>query len=213
LGEFSVELDNVLWKPEVFRHVPADPKILTRQCNRVVVAVDPSGASGSEDKRSDEIGIIVAGRHRAGYVVLADRTMRGSPQEWARAAVKAYAEFQADAIVAERNFGGAMVADNIRAVAGPGVSIREVTASRSKHVRAEPISSLYAKGLVEHVARVTADGNVIGLEELEAQCCNMTTSGFMGDRSPDRLDAMVWALSDLAFAPPKNRVMVFNGAW
>lgn len=191
LGKFTAELDNALWTVDGFRpRLTDDPVAIAERCERVIVAVDPSGASGPEDKRSDEIGICVAGKMRGEkrYVVLADRTMRGSPQQWARATINAYREFKADRIVAERNFGGAMVQHTIQSE-DRNLIVHEVTASRGKSVRAEPISTLYAKGLVEHVA---------GLADLEDQMCNFTSAGYMGERSPDRVDAAVWALSDLS---------------
>lgn len=190
LGRFTAELDNALWTYDVFRKRKDDPFALAKQCERVIVSVDPSGASGAEDKRSDEIGIVVAGRYPGskGYVVLADRSMRGGPSQWARAAISTYREFEADTIIAEKNFGGAMVAHTIK-TEDKNVPVKEVTASRGKAVRAEPISTLYGKGMVEHVEN---------LGDLEDQMVNMTTAGYMGDRSPDRLDAAVWALSDLS---------------
>lgn len=191
LGKFTSELDNALWNVDSFgTRLLEKPELIAEDCERVVVAVDPSGASGPEDKRSDEIGIVVAGRLRSNkqYVVLADRTIRGGPSQWARVAIQAYRDFKADSIIAEKNFGGAMVAHTIRSE-DPNLAVKEVTASRGKSVRAEPISTLYAKGLVQHVD---------GMGELEDQMANMTTAGYMGERSPDRVDALVWAISDLS---------------
>lgn len=185
LGKFTAELDNALWTIDSFRHVEQPPE---DQLERVVVAVDPSGASGPEDKRSDEIGIIVAGRLKGGrYIILADRSMRGSPQQWARAAIQAYREFKADRIVAEKNFGGAMVEHTLK-VEDRNIFPKMITATRGKAVRAEPVSTLYAQGLVDHVR---------GLSELEDQMTNMTSAGYMGERSPDRADAAVWAMTEL----------------
>lgn len=190
LGKFTAELDNALWTPDSFRYIKRDPFELAKECERVVVSVDPSGAGGPEDKRSDMIGLSVAGRLRGSskYVVLADATMRGSPDQWARAAINLYRDYEADTIIAEKNFGGAMVQHTIK-TANKDVPVKEVTASRGKSVRAEPISALYAKGEVEHVE---------GLGELEDQMCNMTSAGYMGERSPDRLDAAVWGLTELS---------------
>lgn len=190
LGKFTSELDNALWTLDGFRpRLTADPMAIAEDCERVVVSVDPSGASGPEDKRSDEIGITVTGRTRdKRYIVLADLTMRGGPSQWAKAAISAYRDFKADSIVAEKNFGGAMVEHTIRTVDN-NVSVKMVTASRGKSARAEPIAALYAKGQVEHVE---------GLGPLEDQMINMTTAGYMGERSPDRVDSLVWGLSDLS---------------
>ena len=179
------ELDNALWSYESFRHVPVNPF----DCQRIVVAVDPSGCSGRDDVRSDEVGIIVAAKLKSKrYAVLADRSMRGSPHQWARAAINAYNEFRADLCVAESNYGGALVESNLRNE-DRNVPVKLVTASRGKAVRAEPIATLYARGEVDHAGTFA---------ELEQQATEMTTVGYMGQRSPDRLDAMVWALSELS---------------
>jgi phage terminase large subunit-like protein len=197
LGKFSSDLDNALWTVDVFCHVKQPDK---SECERIVVAVDPSGASGAEDKRSDEIGIVIAARLRnKRYAILADRSMRGSPQQWARVAVNPYREFQADTIIAENNYGGAMVEHTIR-TEDRNVPVKIVTATRGKAVRAEPISTLYARGEVDHVS---------GLGDLEDQMCNITTAGYMGDRSPDRADAAVWCLSELSQAKAISVIGIF----
>jgi predicted phage terminase large subunit-like protein len=158
---------------------------------RVVVAVDPSGTRGQEDG-GDEVGIVVAGKGVDGKAyVLADRTCKLSPDAWGRRAVAAYREFKADRIVAERNFGGAMVEHVIRTV-DANVSYCEVTASRGKVQRAEPVAALYEQGRVKHAH---------SFPELEDQMCAMTSNGYVGDGSPDRADALVWALSELMTAP------------
>ena len=157
------------------------------EMQRIVVAVDPSGTAGASDD-GDSIGIVVAGKgvDGRGYV-LADRTCKLSPDGWGRRAVAAYHEFSADRIVAERNFGGAMVQHVIRTI-DPKVSYKEVTASRGKVMRAEPIAALYEQGKVSHLG---------GLEALEDQCCLIGPDGYIGEGSPDRVDALVWALSEL----------------
>jgi predicted phage terminase large subunit-like protein len=169
---------------------------------RVVVAVDPSGTRGAEDG-GDSIGIVVAGKGLDDkFYVLADRTCKLGPDGWGRVAVAAYREFRADRIVAERNFGGAMVQHVIRTV-DPCVSYRDVTASRGKIARAEPVAALYEQGKVRHAC---------SMPELEDQMAAMTSDGFTGDGSPDRVDALVWALSELALtvrAPPP----VFGHYW
>jgi phage terminase large subunit-like protein len=160
---------------------------LPEDMKRVVVAVDPSGTRGQEDG-GDSVGIVAAGRGSDGLgYVLADRTCKLSPDGWGRAAVNAYREFKADRIVAERNFGGAMVEHVIRTV-DPCVSYKEVTASRGKVQRAEPIAALYEQSRVRHV------GSFV---ELEDQLAAMTGDGYSGDGSPDRADALVWALTEL----------------
>lgn len=159
---------------------------------RMVVAVDPSGASGEEDERSDEIGIVVAGRtddNKA--VVFADLSLRDGPAVWGRVAANARVKFLADRIVAEKNFGGAMVESTILA-ADRNAPVSLITASRGKHVRAEPVSALYETGKVMHLDR---------FRTMEDQLCNFAVSGYMGDRSPDRADALIWALTELMLDP------------
>lgn len=162
---------------------------------RIVVAVDPSGTKGESDD-GDEIGIVVAGKgvDGRGYV-LADQTCKLSPDGWGRRAVDAYHgrwsetpdRMKADRIVAERNFGGAMVEHVIRTI-DPKVSFKEVVASRGKVARAEPVAALYEQGRVSHVG---------SFPELEDQMCQIDVSGFIGEGSPDRADALVWALTEL----------------
>lgn len=154
---------------------------------RIVVAIDPSGTGGTGDG-GDSIGIVVAARTVDGRAhVIADRSCKLSPDGWGRRAVAAYHEFSADRIIAERNYGGAMVEHVIRTV-DKSVSYKEVTASRGKVIRAEPVAALYEQGKVSHAA---------GLTELEDQMCQMTGDGFLGEGSPDRVDALVWALTEL----------------
>lgn len=157
-----------------------------RDMLRVVVGVDPAGGT-DEDLGTSEVGIVAAGVgrfDRRGYV-LDDRSLHGSPETWATRAVGLYHELQADAIVAERNFGGEMVRHTILTV-DRNVNVRLVTASRGKTVRAEPVAALYEQGRVDH-ARPFPD--------LEDQQCTYVPGGDMP--SPDRMDALVWALTDL----------------
>lgn len=151
---------------------------------RIVVAVDPAVTA---TEASDEHGIIVAGLAEQRGIVLEDASLSGSPNEWARRAVSLYRSWNADAIVIEVNQGGDMVAHTIRTI-DPNVKIKEVRASRGKHVRAEPIAALYEQGRVAHVG---------AFPELEAQMTQMTTSGYEGEGSPDRVDALVWAMTEL----------------
>jgi len=150
---------------------------------RVVVAIDPAGGS---EEHNDETGILICGRDSAGHgYVLADRSCRAKPEQWATRAIAAYDEFGADRIVAEKNYGGDMVEATIRSVRR-NVPVTIVTASRGKKQRAEPISALYEQSRVHHIGT--------DLELLEDQ---MTTWLPDGGRSPDRMDALVWALSEL----------------
>ena len=164
---------------------------------RIVVAIDPSGTDGNDE--GDEVGIAVAGRgiDGRGYI-LADYTCKLSPEGWARRALDAYYRFEADRIVAERNFGGAMVQAVIRAADGKA-SYKEVTASRGKAVRAEPVSALWEQGRMSMVG---------SLAEMEDEMCMMTNTGFTGEHSPNRLDAMVWAVTEvmLGYQKPEAKV-------
>ena len=182
-GEWASEVNGALWTLE---GVDSHRSDASPELQRVVVAVDPSGTKG--DGRGDDIGIVVAGLGVDGRAyVLADRSCQMSPEGWGRRAVDAYREFNADRIVAERNFGGAMVETVIR-IADRHVSYKEVTASRGKVVRAEPIAALYEQGKVSHVG---------SFPDLEDQMANMTAAGYVGEGSPDRADALVWALTEL----------------
>jgi phage terminase large subunit-like protein len=183
-AEILVDIEGSLWTREILdkaRYSGPIPNL-----KRVVVAIDPSGTSGNDG--GDSVGIVVAGlgTDNLGYV-LADRTCKLSPDGWGRVAVNAYREFKADRIVAERNFGGAMVQHVIRSV-DSSVSYRDVTASRGKIARAEPVAALYEQGKVRHAG---------ALSDLEDQLCGFTGAGYLGDGSPDRADALVWSLSEL----------------
>jgi phage terminase large subunit-like protein len=152
----------------------------------VVVAVDPPVTATAA---SDACGIVVAGIGPDGRAyVVADRTVQGrEPTQWARAAIAAYKDFMADRIVAEVNQGGDLVVGVLRQV-DRAVPVRTVRATRGKWLRAEPVAALYAEGRVAHV----------GVHEaLEDQMCLFGADGLVRGRSPDRLDALVWALTDL----------------
>jgi phage terminase large subunit-like protein len=192
---FAEILDDVpgaLWTRELIDNA-RKPRCLPDMA-RVVVAVDPSGTRGAEDG-GDWIGIVVAGKgvDGRGYV-LADRSCKLSPAQWGRRAVDAYREFSADRIIAERNYGGAMVEHVIRST-DRNVSYSEVTASRGKIVRAEPVSALYEQKHTDGTpCRITHIGK---LDQLEDQMCQMSRDGYIGEGSPDRCDALVWALTEL----------------
>jgi phage terminase large subunit-like protein len=190
-GIYIDELDEALWSYEILertRDEVSSPRERVNSCTRIVVAIDPSGAASAEDFTRDEIGVIVAGKGSDDHAyVLADRSLRDSPQAWAKVAVQAYHEFKADRIIAEQNFGGEMVRRVIQAV-DPNVPISLISASRGKVVRAEPVAALYEQDKVHHVGRFPI---------LEEQLCAFTTSGYRGEGSPDHADALVWALSDL----------------
>jgi hypothetical protein len=150
--------------------------------DRIVVAVDPSATTAGDDA-----GIIVAGRYGDHGYVLADETIQGSPLAWAKAAVAAYHQYKADRIIAESNNGGEMVELVIRQV-DPDVPVTRVNASRDKHTRAEPIAAQYEQGRIRHVGNFSA---------LEDEMCLWLP----GEPSPNRMDALVWALTELMLKP------------
>jgi phage terminase large subunit-like protein len=193
-GKYLSEVPNAFWSvsdrtADDGRIIPGIDSLRVQtqpeKLRRIVVSVDPSGSDGTG---GDLQGIIVAGISADGHgYVLADRSCRLSPDGWARVVVKAYEEFKADRIIAERNYGGAMVEAVIKA-ASPNVPVHLVNASRGKTVRAEPIAALYEKGKVHHVGAFPL---------LEEQMGMTTTTGYQGGGSPDRMDALVWALTEL----------------
>lgn len=183
-GEIVDDVPGALWTRDMLdRTRVSEPPEMAR----IVVAIDPSGTAGEGDD-GDAIGIVVAGRgiDGRGYV-LEDASCKLSPEGWARRAVTAYHRWGGDRIVAERNFGGAMVQAVVRQ-AERSVPYKEVTASRGKHVRAEPISAIYEQGRISHVG---------GFAELEDEMVLMTAGGYEGERSPNRVDALVWALTEV----------------
>jgi len=182
-GEFLPMVDGALWTYEMLDACRVSTEAMP-EMSRIVVAVDPSGTSGLEDDRSDEIGIVVAGKGRDGLgYVLADHSGHYGPEAWGKLVVSLYRKYRADKIVAERNFGGALVEANIRA-ADRLAPVKLVTATRGKHIRAEPVASLYEQKRVKHV--LEAD-----LSDVEDQMCNFSTAGYQGMKSPDRADAAI----------------------
>lgn len=144
-------------------------------------------------------GRVVARGGPADAYVLEDGTCQLSPEGWGRRAVDLYHKWRADRIVGERNYGGDM-ARFAAATADKKASFKEVVASRGKSVRAEPISALYEQGKVHHVG---------SFSDLEDQMLNFTSSDYIGEKSPDRADALVWALTELMLKhePPATRTM------
>lgn len=181
-AEMLDDAEGALWSRAMIED--ARVGVVPESFKRIVVAVDPAGGSG---RGNDETGIIAAGAGLDGHVyVLTDASGKFSPDGWARRAVDAYRMHKADRIVCEQNFGGAMVESTIRAVA-PNVPIKMVHASRGKAVRAEPVVALYEQRKVHHI------GNFPMLED---QLCQWEPNS--GMPSPDRLDALVWAVTELA---------------
>jgi len=186
LGEIVEDVAGALWSWTMIETAQLNVKPdFINHLDRIVVAVDPPATAGPD---ADECGIVVAGLmdgEGARGFVIADRSRGGlSPVEWAQRAVNAYHEFAADRIVVEVNQGGDMVR-SIVAQVDPSVPVREVRATRGKRLRAEPIAALYEQGRVRHLGRFPA---------LEEQMAGFTGAG---SKSPDRLDALVWALTDL----------------
>ncbi len=190
-GVLMEDAEGALWSTRILEAARTED---VPQFDRVVVAVDPPVTSGP---KSDACGIVVVGAVTQGppqdwrAVVLEDVSVAGSPMVWAEAAISARDRWSADRLVAEVNQGGELVEEVLRQV-DPLVAYRAVRASRGKAARAEPVAALYEQGRVRHVR---------GLSELEEQMCLMTVRGFEGKGSPDRVDALVWAMFDLMIAP------------
>jgi len=189
-GEIVEAREGALWTRAMIETARADE---APPLDRIVVAVDPPVSSGA---RSDECGIVVAGVARKGEPhewtvhVLADCSGQArGPADWAGRAARAYRDFGADRLVAEVNQGGDLVESVMRQVA-PDLSYRAVHAARGKIARAEPVAALYEQGRVQHVG---------AFPELEDQMCRYEGGRSRG-RSPDRLDALVWAVTDLILA-------------
>lgn len=186
-GVLLTEVDGALWTRAMLDGLRVE---VMQGFDRVVVAVDPPAGDG---KASDACGIIVAGIRRLPdgqpeAVVLEDASVQGeSPLGWATAAVAAARRWQADRVIAEVNQGGAMVEATLRQV-DPLLPVKRVHARDGKAARAEPVAALYEQGRVRHAP---------GLSALEAQMCLMTPTGFDGAGSPDRVDALVWAIGEL----------------
>ncbi len=188
-GEILDDIPGALWNRQTLddcrlKEAPAS-------LEQVLVAVDPAASS---EEKSDENGIVVVGlaRDEDGYArgyILEDASLRGSPEEWAKKAVFLYRKWEADKIIAEKNNGGEMVSSVIKAV-DRSVPVKLVHASRGKIVRAEPISALYEQGRVHHVGR---------FDDLEDQMCMFSVDNVRNSStgSPDRVDALVWGLSEM----------------
>lgn len=180
-GELLDDVEGALWTRRIIDDYRIDRDSMPSLV-RVVVAIDPAVTSGEE---SDETGIIVAGRSADGhFYILSDKSIRTTPDHWARIAIGEYEEYKADKVVAETNNGGDMVVMLLNTV-NPAVPVKKVSATRGKRVRAEPVSSLYEQGRVHHVGV---------FPQLEDQMIVWTPDS---PDSPDRLDALVWALTEL----------------
>ena len=182
-GELIEDRDDALWRRDEIERgrVERAPELV-----RIVVAVDPPATSGPS---ADACGIVACGRAEDGIAyVLADASLRAArPTEWAARAIGLYHALDADALIAEVNQGGDMVAAIVREV-DAAVPVRPVRATRGKWLRAEPVAALYAQGRVRHAGSFPA---------LEDELCDFGPEGLSNGRSPDRLDALVWALTVL----------------
>lgn len=235
-GELLMDLPGALWTAEMISDANKNWRAwgspFARDLfERIVVGLDPSGSDGDGEDEGDAQGIVVAGKlrgHRR-FVVLEDLTGRRRPEQWAKVAAKAAKRWAADCIVAEKNFGGAMVRATLHA-AGVDTAVRMVTASKGKTQRAEPISALYEQGLVGHASgqieeppegagaeeleawraerrEATAAGLASnGLTELEKELGWFTGSGVKSKVSPNRADAKIWALTNLAYGQAEPQI-------
>jgi phage terminase large subunit-like protein len=178
-GEFTSDIEGALWSWEM---IESTRKELDGETGRIVIGVDPAGSS---KKDSDETGIVVAAQRGEGMVVMEDRSGRYTPAQWSGVATELYHKYRADAVVCEVNYGGEMVEAILRQQ-DRNINVIQVRATRGKHIRASPISQLYERGLVQHEK---------GLDELEEQMMSWVPGQDM--KSPDRLDSLVWAATNL----------------
>lgn len=193
LAEILEDLPGALWTLAMIERsrVAGIPQMW-----RVVVAIDPAVTA---TEGSDETGIVVVGVGPGPQLyVLEDSSRRATPGEWAREAVRLLVKWKADRIVAEVNNGGDLVEANLRGVS-PMLPYRAVRASRGKATRAEPVAAMYEQNRVHHVGR---------FPELEQQMCNFVPG--QQERSPDRMDALVWAVYDLVLQPAESGIVVID---
>lgn len=182
-GELIEDRPDALWSRDLIERnrVSGAPAL-----ERVVVAIDPPG---SARRGADACGIVAAGRSENGWIyILEDASIAGlSPSGWAQKAIALYRRLNADSLVAEVNMGGDMVRSVLREI-DPTVPLKEVRATRAKYVRAEPVAALYEQGTAKHVGC---------FPQLEDEMCDFGFDGLSSGRSPDRLDALVWAVTAL----------------
>lgn len=191
LGEYEPMAIGAIWNRQ---NLHANRRNQLPAMHKIVVSVDHAVSS---EEYSNEHGIIVAGvgEDKRGYV-LDDLSLHGTPEQWGTRTVAAFDKWDADEIVIEINQGGDLVRHTLQSIR-PNLPIHEVRATRGKHVRAEPISSLYQLDKISHVGT---------FNDLEDQMCKMTAGGFEGEGSPDRVDALVWAFTRLFPSLTKKEV-------
>jgi phage terminase large subunit-like protein len=179
-GEILPDVAGALWRYDMLTWVPEPPEL-----ERIVIGVDPAG---TKNKRSDETGIIAVGVAGRDLYVLADSSGKYSPAEWAGAAHRLADSLLADAIVAEKNYGGDMVRHTLQSAGHEGVRVKDVTSRRGKEIRAEPIVALFEQGRVHLVGRPGL------MEALEDEMCLWVPGK---GPSPNRVDALVHAATEL----------------
>lgn len=195
-GRLIEDIEGALWTMAMLEQAQGSKPV---KLSRIVVAIDPP-VSGKET--ADECGIVVFGAVTEGPVqnwrgvVLEDASVRGSATEWATAAVNAFHRHGADRLVAEVNQGGDLVADMLRQI-DPLIPLKCVHANKAKAQRAEPVAALYEQRRIVHMP---------GLQRLEEQMCMMSRQGFQGKGSPDRVDALVWAVTEALLEPARYRL-------
>lgn len=187
-GDFTDATPGALFSDEIiekWRHGGEEP---LPEFVRVAIGVDPSGSGDVDNADNDAIGITVGALGTDGNAyLLEDCTVKAGPATWGRIATTAFDRHEADIVVGEVNYGGAMVGHTIQ-TARPRTPFKMVTATRGKHVRAEPFSALYEQGKVRHVGE---------FRELEDELTAFNTNGYLGDNSPNRADAWIWVLAEL----------------
>lgn len=186
-GKFGDDTENALWTIEIIERNKVSGDDVPDMV-RIVVPVDPSGANDDENKNNDDIGIgvIGLGTDGCGYV-FEDLTLKAGPATWGAVATSAYERHEADRIIGESNFGGAMVEFVIK-TANPNAAYKAVTASRGKTVRAEPASALHETNKIKFIG---------DFPDLEDELLSFTTTGYTGERSPNRADWFIWGVTEL----------------
>jgi hypothetical protein len=195
LGEFSDEGLDTLFKEGVVERNRVTSAELP-EFSRVIIAVDPSGAGSSEGK-GDAIGIVVVGLGVDKFAyVLKDATIKAAPAIWSQLVTDLFNLYEANLVVAEVNYGGAMVEDVLRATRS-NLPIKVTTSTRGKHIRAEPVATLYEQDKVKHLTNSSGDYLDDSLTELEEELYGFTVNGYVGERSPNRADALVFAITEV----------------
>lgn len=204
-GEYGDSAPGALWTDDSLDKWRFDGGELP-DMQRIVVSVDPSGSGDDENSGNDAIGITVLGLGTDGNgYLLEDLTLKAGPAKWGRVVTEAYDRWDADVIVGEVNYGGAMVGyviDTQPKVNGRKRNFKVVTATRGKSIRAEPVSALHEQGKIRHVGR---------FNELEEELCGFTDHGYVGSKSPNRADAYIWGFTEMfprLVKEPKSQIII-----